>query len=95
MSLFSTLALCLARGRVLSTGDEESPPQALPLTCHQVDKALTYVFRCPWSHAVTIGMRSVGEVEEDVSIEHRVDSELSLWRTNPAWRSDAFIKRCT
>ena len=84
MSLFSAVAFCLARGRVFSTGDEDTPPQALPLRCHQVDKALTYVFRCQWSQAVAIRKRGVGELVEDVSIEHQMDSELSLWRANPA-----------
>lgn len=62
----------LARGRVFSEGEAGSSER---LTPRMVDEALTYVFECPWAHAVTIGMRSVTELEEDVAIEQRVDAE--------------------
>lgn len=70
----------LARGRVFDDRDElvraGSPS---PLTHEQVDRALSYVFDCPWAHAVTIGMCSVAELEEDVAIQQRVDAESGRW----------------
>lgn len=67
----------LARGRVFWERDEEAGADAEnQLTHEQVDRALSYVFRCPWAHAVTIGMRSIAELEENVSIQQRVDAEL-------------------
>jgi len=70
----------LARGRVFDDRDElvraGSPS---PLTHEQVDSALSYVFDCPWAHAVTIGMCSVAELEEDVAIQQRVDAESGRW----------------
>lgn len=65
----------LARGRVFSEGEAGSSE----LTQSMVDEALTYVFQCPWAHAVTIGMRSVAEVEKDVAIEQRVDAGRGGW----------------
>ena len=67
----------LARGRVFDDRDELV--RAGPLTHEQVDRALSYVFGCPWAHAVTIGMCSVAELEEDVAIQQRVDAESGRW----------------
>jgi len=65
----------LARGRVFEEEDVMVRAGSdSPLTHDQVDRALTYVFECPWAHAVTIGMRSVAEVDEDVAIANRVDA---------------------
>ena len=66
----------LARGRVFSE-DESGPSE---LTHSAVDEALTYVFQCPWAHAVAIGMRSAAELEENVAIEQRVDAVLDRHR---------------
>jgi len=69
----------LARGRVFE--DEDVLVRAgsdSPLTPDQVDRALTYVFECPWAHAVTIGMRSLTEVEQDVAVANRVDAATRL-----------------
>ena len=63
----------LARGRVFS--EREAGPSEV--THSMVEEALTYVFTCPWAHSVTIGIRSVAELEEDVAIEQRVDAEGS------------------
>lgn len=63
----------LARGRVFEDEDVMAPAGSdSPLTHEQVDRALTYVYECPWAHAVTIGMRSVAELVEDVAIANRV-----------------------
>ena len=70
----------LARGRVFDDRDELVRAGSLsPLTHEQVDRALSYVFGCPWAHAVTIGMCSVAELEEDVAIQQRVDAESGRW----------------
>ena len=70
----------LARGRVFSEQDElVSSGAPSPLTHDEVERALTYVFSCPWAQAVTIGMRSVAELEEDVAIAEGVDAELGRW----------------
>jgi len=70
----------LARGRVFDDRDElvraGSPS---PLSHEQVDRALSYVFDCPWAHAVTIGMCNVAELEEDVAIQQRVDAASGRW----------------
>ncbi|MFH1570105.1 MAG: aldo/keto reductase [Gemmatimonadota bacterium] len=64
----------LARGRVFEEEDVlVGAGSDSPLTPDQVDRALTYVFECPWAHAVTIGMRSLAEVEADVAVANRVD----------------------
>jgi len=66
----------LARGRVFE--DEDVMARAgseNSITPDQVDRALTYAFECPWAHAVTIGMRSLREVEQDVAVAERVDAE--------------------
>jgi len=63
----------LARGRVFS--EREAGPSEV--THSMVEEALTYVFTCPWAHSVTIGIRSVAELEEDVAIEQRIDAEGS------------------
>jgi predicted aldo/keto reductase-like oxidoreductase len=65
----------LARGRVYAELEEGGT--APPLTPPQVEQALGYVFRCPWAHSVAIGMRSVAELEQNVSLWQRVDAELS------------------
>ena len=62
----------LARGRVFSKG-EAGPSE---LTHRMLDEALTYVFECRWAHSVTIGMRNVAELEENVAIEQRVDADI-------------------
>ena len=63
----------LARGRVFEDEDEMARAGSEnSMTPDQVDRALTYAFECPWAHAVTIGMRSLREVEEDVAIAERV-----------------------
>lgn len=65
----------LARGRVFEEEDVlVGAGSDSPLTHDQVDRALAYVFECPWAHAVTIGMRSAAEVDEDVAIANRVDA---------------------
>ena len=67
----------LARGRVFWERDEEAGADAENQFTHEeVDRALSYVFGCPWAHAVTIGMRSLAELEENVAIQQRVDSKL-------------------
>lgn len=67
----------LARGRVFWERDEEAGADAENQFTHEeVDRALSYVFGCPWAHAVTIGMRSIAELEENVAIQQRVDSKL-------------------
>jgi len=72
----------LARGRVFREGDEEAGAEN-QITHEEVDRALSYVFGCPWAHAVTIGMRSVAELEENVAIQQRVDDERSGSTRNP------------
>lgn len=67
----------LARGRMFTEGEGESGP--MEFTHRIVNEALTYVFQCPWAHAVTIGIRSAEELEEDVAIEQRVDAERGGW----------------
>ena len=70
----------LARGRVFAEQDElVSAGSRSPLTHQEVERALEYVFRCPWAHAVTIGMRSIAELEEDVAVAERVDEETGRW----------------
>lgn len=70
----------LARGRVFADSDElVGAGSSSPLTHEEVDRALSYVFRCRWAHAVTIGMRSIAELEEDVAIAERVDGEMGIW----------------
>lgn len=61
----------LARGRVYAESEEGGP--APPLTSAQVERALGYVFRCPWAHSIAIGMRSVAELEQNVAIQERID----------------------
>ena len=69
----------LARGRVFEDEDEMARAGSEhSMTPDQVDRALTYVFECPWAHAVTIGMRSLQEVEEDVAVAKRVDVARQL-----------------
>jgi aryl-alcohol dehydrogenase-like predicted oxidoreductase len=75
----------LARGRVFWEGDELPAPDGHTLTHEEVDRALTYVFTCSWAHAATIGMRSVAELEEDVAVQERVDTELDRWSTHPPY----------
>jgi uncharacterized protein len=65
----------LARGRVFA--DQEQLVAAgspSPMSHEQVDRALTYVLECPYAHSVTIGMRSIAELEEDVAVANRVDA---------------------
>ncbi|MFC1525459.1 aldo/keto reductase [Candidatus Latescibacterota bacterium] len=63
----------LARGRVFEDEDElVRAGSDNSMTPDQVDRALTYVFECPWAHAVTIGVRNVREIQEDVAIAERV-----------------------
>lgn len=62
----------LARGRVYAETDEEG--QAPPLTSNQVERALGYVFRCPWAHSISIGMCSIAELEENVAILERIEA---------------------
>ncbi|MEW6750173.1 MAG: aldo/keto reductase [Candidatus Latescibacterota bacterium] len=73
----------LARGRVFREGDELVAPGDHTLSPDQVERALTYVFRCPWAHAVTVGMRSPAHVEEDATIQGRVDAECGRWPSAP------------
>ncbi|MFA6108021.1 MAG: aldo/keto reductase [Candidatus Latescibacterota bacterium] len=74
----------LARGRVFWDRDEEAGAGAPnQLTREEIDRALSYVFRCPWAHAVTIGMRSIAELEENAAVAARVDAELGRWEVNP------------
>ncbi len=74
----------LARGRVFT--DQEQLVAAgspSPLTAAEVERALGYVFACPHAHAVTIGMRSIAELEADVAIADRVDAESGRWLAAP------------
>ena len=64
----------LARGRVYAESDEEGT--APPLTPEQVERALGYVFRCPWAHSIAVGMRRLAELEENVAIWERTDPGL-------------------
>lgn len=74
----------LARGRVFADQDElVGAGTQSALTSEEVDRALTYVFACPWAHAVTIGMRSVAELEGDVAIAERVDATSGRWDGAP------------
>ena len=63
----------LARGRVFEEGEPEGEPDR-HLAHDEVERALSYVFECPWAHAVTIGMRRVEEVEANVAIAQQVDA---------------------
>lgn len=64
----------LARGRVYAESEEGET--ILPLTPEQVERALGYVFRCPWAHSIAVGMRCVAELEENVAIWERTDPGL-------------------
>lgn len=61
----------LARGRVFDDGEDESETERR-LTPDQVERALSYVFECPWAQAVTIGMRRVEEVDQNATIAERI-----------------------
>jgi aryl-alcohol dehydrogenase-like predicted oxidoreductase len=70
----------LARGRVFWEQDIEAGAGAPNQLSHDdVQRALGYVFRCPWAHAATIGMRSLAELEEDVAVAAAVDAETGRW----------------
>ena len=71
----------LAHGRVFQEEEDAPDTAGVALEPAQVEKALDYVFRFPYAHAVAIGMKSVEEMEEDVSIAERVDSERGTWPT--------------
>jgi aryl-alcohol dehydrogenase-like predicted oxidoreductase len=70
----------LANGRVFQeVGNAGRPVGAFGRT--ELERAFGYVFRCPWAHAVAIGMKSVEEMRTDVSIEKRIDAEEGIWPT--------------
>ncbi len=75
----------LARGRVFT--DQEQLVAAgspSPLSHADVERALTYVFQCPHAHSVTIGMRTVAELEENVAIADQVDEAAGYWERGTA-----------
>ena len=63
----------LARGRVFEDDEEEGEARR-PLTHEEIERALTYVFGCPWAQAVTIGMRRLEEVDQNAAIADRVSA---------------------
>ena len=66
----------LARGRVFDDSEDESETERR-LTPDQVERALTYVFECPWAQAVTIGMRRLEDVDQNAAIANKVSASRS------------------
>ncbi len=61
----------LARGRVFEDDEEEGEARRR-LTPDEIERALTYVYECPWAQAVTIGMRRVEEVDQNAAVAELV-----------------------